>query len=150
MVRDDTVRVPRAAGSQQKKSIWPHLHVGLEIVFASTAEGTQGTLVAFQACVDDHVSLPVALAFDDQSTHRTLEWFSTILRRALGWITVHYYLLYIFSIISVFNKVKTHWDCNRINTGDLAKRSATQKETRKKLIQFTFTVKNLNKLFESV
>lgn len=57
--------------------------MGLEIVFASTAEGTQGTLVAFQACVDDHVSLPVALAFDDQSTHRTLEWFPTILRRAL-------------------------------------------------------------------
>lgn len=57
--------------------------MGLEIVFASTAEGTQGTLVAFQARVDDHVSLPVALAFDDQSTHRTLEWFATILRRAL-------------------------------------------------------------------
>lgn len=61
----------------------PHLHVGLKIVFASTAKRTQGTLVAFQACVDDHVSLPVALAFDDQSTHRTLEWFATILRRAL-------------------------------------------------------------------
>lgn len=57
--------------------------MGLEIVFASTAEGTQGTLVAFQARVDDHVSLPVALAFDDQSTHRTLEWLSTILRGAL-------------------------------------------------------------------
>lgn len=57
--------------------------MGLEIVFASTAEGTQGTLVAFQACVDDHVSLPVALAFDDQSTHRTLEWFAPILGRAL-------------------------------------------------------------------
>lgn len=57
--------------------------MGLKIVFASTAKGTQGTLVAFQACVDDHVSLPVALAFDDQSTHRTLEWFATILRRAL-------------------------------------------------------------------
>lgn len=57
--------------------------MGLKIVFASTAEGTQGTLVAFQACVDDHVSLPVALAFDYQSTHRTLEWFAAILRRAL-------------------------------------------------------------------
>lgn len=57
--------------------------MGLEIVFASTAKGTQGTLVAFQACVDDHVSLPVALAFDDQSTHRTLEWLPTILRGAL-------------------------------------------------------------------
>lgn len=57
--------------------------MGLEIVFASTAKGTQGTLVAFQACVDDHVSLPVALAFDDQSTHRTLERLSTILRGAL-------------------------------------------------------------------
>lgn len=57
--------------------------MGLEIVFASTAEGTQRTLMAFQACVDDHVSLPVALAFDDQATHRTLEWFATILRRAL-------------------------------------------------------------------
>lgn len=39
--------------------------------------------MAFQACVDDHVSLPVALAFDDQSTHRTLERFATILGRAL-------------------------------------------------------------------
>lgn len=57
--------------------------MGLEIVFASTAEGTQRTLVAFQARVDDHVSLPITLAFDDQSTHRTLEWFSTILRRTL-------------------------------------------------------------------
>lgn len=57
--------------------------MGLKIVFASTAEWTQGTLVAFQACVDDHVSLPVALAFNDKSTHRTLEWFATILRRAL-------------------------------------------------------------------
>lgn len=38
--------------------------------------------MAFQACVDHHVSLPVALAFDDQSTHRTLEWFATILRGA--------------------------------------------------------------------
>lgn len=56
--------------------------MGLEIVFASTAKGTQGTLVAFQACVDDHVSLPVALAFDDQSTHWTLERLSTILRGA--------------------------------------------------------------------
>lgn len=57
--------------------------MGLEIVFASAAERTQRTLVAFQACVDDHVSLPVALAFDDQATNRTLEWFATILRRAL-------------------------------------------------------------------
>lgn len=58
-----------------------HLHVRLEIVFASAAEGTQRTLVAFQACVDDHVSLPVALAFDDQSAYRTLERFASILRR---------------------------------------------------------------------
>lgn len=66
-----------------KMKISPHLHVGLKIVFASTAEGTQGTLVAFQACVDDHVSLPIALAFDDQSTHRTLKRFASILRGAL-------------------------------------------------------------------
>lgn len=67
----------------ERRKIKSNLHVGLEIVFASTAEGTQRTLMAFQACVDDHVSLPVALAFDDQATHRTLEWFATILRRAL-------------------------------------------------------------------
>lgn len=60
-----------------------NLHVRLEIVFASTTEGTQWTLMAFQACVNDHMSLPVALAFDDQSAHRTLEWLPTILRRAL-------------------------------------------------------------------
>lgn len=53
--------------------------MGLEIVFASAAEGTQGTLVAFQARVDDHVSLPVALAFDDQSTHGTLERLPAVL-----------------------------------------------------------------------
>lgn len=57
--------------------------MGLEIVFTSATKGTQGALVAFQACVDDHVSLPVALAFDDQPADRTLEWFATILRRAL-------------------------------------------------------------------
>lgn len=57
--------------------------MGLEIVFASAAKGTQGTLVAFQARVDDHVSLPVALAFDDQSTHRTLERLPAVLRGAL-------------------------------------------------------------------
>lgn len=67
----------------ERRKIKSNLHVRLEIVFASTAEGTQRTLMAFQACVDDHVSLPVALAFDDQATHRTLEWFATILRRAL-------------------------------------------------------------------
>lgn len=60
-----------------------YLHVGLEIVFSSTAKGAQGALVAFQARVDDHVPLPVALAFDDQSAHRTLEWFAAVLRRAL-------------------------------------------------------------------
>lgn len=65
--------------------------MGLEIVFASAAEGAQGTLVAFQACVDNHVSLPVALSFDDQSTHRTLERFATILRRALERSTGHHY-----------------------------------------------------------
>lgn len=70
-------------GSEGEENVSPHLHVGLQIVFASTAKGTQGTLVAFQARVDDHVSLPVALALDDQSTHRTLEWFPAILRRAL-------------------------------------------------------------------
>ena len=57
--------------------------MGLEIVFASAAEGTQGTLVAFQARVDDHVSLPVALAFDDQPAHRTLEWLAPVFRRTL-------------------------------------------------------------------
>ena len=77
------VGVTKGTGSQDEDYLSSYLHVGLKIVFASTAEGTQGTLVAFQACVDDHVSLPVALAFDDQSTHRTLEWFATILRRAL-------------------------------------------------------------------
>jgi len=66
-----------------KKTISSNLHVGLEIVFASTAKGTQWTLMAFQARVNDHVSLPIALAFDDQSTHRTLERFATILRGAL-------------------------------------------------------------------
>lgn len=65
--------------------------MGLEIVFASTAKRTQGTLVAFQACVDDHVSLPVALAFDDQSAHRTLERFSTILGGA--WVVQRTLLL---------------------------------------------------------
>lgn len=60
-----------------------HLHVGLEIVFSSTAKGAQGALVAFQARVDDHVPLPVALAFDDQSANRTLEWFAAVLRRTL-------------------------------------------------------------------
>lgn len=57
--------------------------MGLEIVFASAAKGAQGALVAFQARVDDHVPLPVALAFDDQPAHRTLEWFAAVLRRAL-------------------------------------------------------------------
>lgn len=57
--------------------------MGLEIVFSSTAKGAQRALVAFQARVDDHVPLPVALTFDDQSAHRTLEWFAAVLRRAL-------------------------------------------------------------------
>ena len=73
--------VRRDERSEVKEEERPsHLHVRLEIVFASTAEGTQWTLVAFQACVNYHVSLPVALAFDDQPTHRTLERLATILR----------------------------------------------------------------------
>lgn len=52
----------------------------LEIVFASAAEGTQRTLVAFQTRVNHHVSLPVALAFDDQAAHGALEGLPAVLR----------------------------------------------------------------------
>lgn len=58
-----------------------HLHVRLEIVFASAAEGTQRTLVAFQTRVNHHVSLPVALAFDDQAAHGALKGLPAVLRR---------------------------------------------------------------------
>lgn len=61
-----------------------HLHVGLEIVFASTAEGAEGTLVALEACVDHHVSLPVALALDDQAAHWALKWLPSLLRGPWG------------------------------------------------------------------
>lgn len=57
-----------------------HLHMRLEIVFASAAEGTQRTLVAFQPGVNHHVSLPVALAFDDQAAHGALEGLPAVLR----------------------------------------------------------------------
>lgn len=86
----------------ERRKIESNLHVGLEIVFASTAEGTQRTLMAFQACVDDHVSLPVALAFDDQATHRTLEWFATILRRALMGTKERCRYYFYFSVINFF------------------------------------------------
>lgn len=39
------------------------------------------------------MSLPVALAFDDQSAHRTLEWFAAILGRAWNGTTGHCYHL---------------------------------------------------------
>lgn len=62
-------------------SDWGHLHVGLEIVFTSTSKGTEGTLVAFQACVDHHVPLPVAFSLDHQTAYWALKGFPSILRR---------------------------------------------------------------------
>lgn len=62
-------------------SDWSDLHVWLEIVFTSTSKGTEGTLVAFQACVDHHVPLPVALSFDHQTAYWALKGFPSILRR---------------------------------------------------------------------
>lgn len=41
-----------------------NLHVGFEIVLASTAEWAQWTLMAFETCVDHHMPLPVALPLD--------------------------------------------------------------------------------------
>lgn len=59
-----------------------YLHVGLEIVFAGAAEGAHGALMALDAGVDHHVSLPVALPLNDQATHRALKRLSSIVRRA--------------------------------------------------------------------
>lgn len=46
------------------EAAWAYLHVGFEIVLASTAEWAQWTLMAFETRVDHHMPLPVALPLD--------------------------------------------------------------------------------------
>lgn len=50
-----------------------YLHVRLQIIFAGTAEGAERALVALEAGVNHHVSFPVALPLNDQTTHRALK-----------------------------------------------------------------------------